>query len=65
MTVEGIRQKVAEIRAAADDPESAHALEDELYEAVLRGIVAGDAYYVSLCEEALKSKEIDFPRWCA
>lgn len=65
MTPDEVIKRVAEIAACCDDPEGAHGMEDDLYEDILRGIVAGDADVASIAKEALKTKEIDFPRWCA
>lgn len=66
MTPDDVKQKVETIRASSDDAESAHSMEDELYENILTAIRDGtivDA--VKCCEEALKTKELKFPRWCA
>lgn len=65
-TIDDVRAAVEEIRAGADDAEGAHSAEDELWEEVLRAIAA-DACPdpKAWATEALKTKEIDFPRWCA
>jgi hypothetical protein len=68
MTLDEIRSRLAEIRAEDDDRdyEGAHALEDELFQDVLRAIAAGACDDPAACAaEALKSLENDFERWCA
>lgn len=62
LRLEDIRARVEEIRGLANDDERAHAAEDELHQDVLRYFAAnGNA----LAEEALKTLDIDFARWCA
>jgi hypothetical protein len=57
---------VQEIEAAAGDPETAHLLEDALYERLLRAIADDNCANVRLCAElALQSKDLKFPRRCA
>lgn len=65
LTLAEIEQKAAEIEAAAHDPESAHSLEDELREQVLQTIADGCADPQALARAALKTRELDFERWCA
>jgi hypothetical protein len=61
-----IRKKIGEIAGEMDDPETAHSLEDELYQLVLETIVSKNTDDVlGLCLEALKTKQMDFPRWCS
>lgn len=61
-----IRKKIGEIAECMDDPERAHSREDDLYELVIRTIARGDTDDVKgLCLECLKTKKIDFSRWCA
>lgn len=64
MTVGDIEQRVAAIRAAADDPARAHPLEDQLYVDVLAAVANG------LCNDparaartALITRSIDLARW--
>jgi len=66
MTVKDVLQQVENVRHLKHDPEAAHCLEDELWDNVLMAI-AGDigANPQELAKAALKTKEIDFPRWCA
>lgn len=68
MTLDEVKKRVAAIAAAAvaDDDESAHSMEDELHQDVLNAIAecqCEDPHKVAA--EALKTKEIDFARWCA
>ncbi|WP_302183238.1 hypothetical protein [Limosilactobacillus reuteri] len=43
----------------------AHDDEDDLYEAVLKEVVKGNPEARSMAAEALKTKLIDFARYCA
>lgn len=66
MTIETIREQVGAIRAVRDDDERAHSKEDELYEAFVRHVAAGPPSEVTmLAKEVLKTKKIEFSRWCA
>ncbi|MBG9915251.1 hypothetical protein ABD67_10070 [Bacillus sonorensis] len=65
MTVDDVREFVEEIRLSADDDEVAHSMEDELYVAVLQAIVNGADNPGKLAAEALRTKNIEFSRWCA
>lgn len=56
---------VSRIREAAGDAEKAHALEDALYQDVLRAIADGAEKPQELAAAALAAFEINFPRWCA
>lgn len=47
------------------DPECAHENEDELYQKVLEEVVKGNPRARKMAKLALKTKELDFPRWCA
>ena len=64
-TIEDVKTNVEAIEGGRDDPENAHWLEDNLYEAVLREVVAGNPESKEMAKEALKTKAFDFPRWCA
>ncbi len=59
MRIEYIKKSLAEIESCEDD-ERAHALEDDLYEEVLRAIFEGDTFDspADLAEMALKTKQI-------
>lgn len=71
LTVEIVRALVAKIAGARFpsgnfDDESAHADEDELYQAVLSAIATGACDDPAGCAaEALKTKDLDFARWYA
>lgn len=47
------------------DPELAHENEDELYQKVLEEVVKGNPRAQKMAELALKTKQLDFPRWYA
>ncbi len=53
------------INNAKSDPELAHSNEDSLYWSVLDAVANGNPNAIDMAKEALKTKEIDFPRWCA
>lgn len=64
VTPEQVRAKVEEIKEVAHDPEWAHGLEDKLCEWVIRAIATGNCTDPRACAvEAIKSREIQFPRW--
>lgn len=65
MTIEEVCYTVATIRAIAHDYEKAHELEDALYEAVLKAIADNAPNAALLAHYALKTKDIDFARFCA
>jgi hypothetical protein len=65
VTIAKIRQEVEHIRLGAPDAEQAHSREDGLHQWVLRGIGGGAPFPAALAQEAMKTTEIDFPRWCA
>ena len=66
LTPEAIRAWVAVIAGMANDPEAAHSEEDEMKDCVLRAIENGSAGGDAECAaEALKSCDLDFPRWYA
>lgn len=66
VTPEWVDNKLAEIEAAKLDPEKAHAIEDDLYKAILLGIAYGQIDDpIRCCHRALKSAKIEFPRWAA
>lgn len=72
MRVEDVEARIAEIMREAGDPETQHAMEDSLYADVLAEIVRqglegrqdADPPH-ALSEAALKTRELEFPRWCA
>ena len=65
ISVEEAKAWVAEIEAASDDPEAAHASEDSLWVTVLKATRDGADNSQELAEIALKTTEIGFPRWYA
>jgi hypothetical protein len=56
---------VAEIAAVAIDYEVAHSKEDDLHADVLAAIARGATNAQELAQAALKTEEIEFPRYCA
>ena len=52
------------IRSISDDPEAAHAEEKELWRSVLIQAAAGRDIKAAAIE-AIKTEDIDFPRWFA
>lgn len=67
MTTKDIEGRVAAIKqqAAEHDDESAHILEDALWQVVMEAIADGDPNASRLAAAALKTKDIKFARWCA
>ena len=65
MDVDQVRNRVRHIDNIRSDDEAAHAEEDTLHQDVLQAIADGAANPAALAEEALKTKNIDFARWCA
>lgn len=66
VTPEDVRQQVDALRANHGDYEGAHGDEDRLYADVLRAISAGTCTDPAACAtEALKTADIDFPRYRA
>lgn len=65
MDIDQVRNRVAHIDNIRRDDEAAHAEEDSLHSDVLHAIADGAPNAAALAEEALKTKNIDFSRWCA
>lgn len=66
MTPDWIEGRVRDIEAMAGDDEAAHSEEDRLWESVLMAIANGETADPAACARAaLKTKNIDFQRWCA
>lgn len=66
MTVDEAAERYLIIVKAARDPATAHELEDQLMRDVLKIIATGDLSppeAAKLASIALKSSELDFPRW--
>lgn len=66
MTLNEIKTWVTAIDAVSDDAEKAHGEEDELYKELLEFFsLNAPSPFQELASEALKTKELQFPRWCA
>lgn len=66
LTVEEVQASVQRIRDCAHDDETAHSSEDGLHQEVLAAIAEGRCSDPVACAaEALKTKDIEFCRWCA
>lgn len=61
-----IKERIKKIIDAQDDPEKAHAMEDDLYQDLLSSIARGECTEPERCAQiALRTQHITFPRWCA
>lgn len=60
-----VLDEVERIKEIAGDDEMAHSAEDELHQDVLKFIALGQDENGKLAQAALKTKEIEFSRWCA
>jgi phage shock protein A len=67
LTVEDVKARVKEIKESAKmDYNGAHAMEDSLYEDVLKAISKGKCDDpATLAKEALKTTKIKFARMCS
>lgn len=65
LTVEDVEKRVAQIASVASDDEVAHIKEDGLWLEVLHVIAQGSPLSRELATAALKTRELDFARWCA
>ena len=66
MTIDEVKERVKAIAVIAHDPESAHVLEDQLWEDVLECISANWSDNPrELAAQALMTRGIDFERWYA
>lgn len=67
MTIDCIRSTIEQIKSiGSKDPEVAHKMEDDLYQAVLQAIREGKVTDpVAAAAVALEAKALSFPRWCA
>lgn len=66
MNIEQAKHRVEEIRRSAGDDERAHGMEDSLYSDFIKHVQALGIDGVSdVAAEILKTKDIDFSRWCA
>ena len=65
-TLHWVKEMLQRIEGSVGDPEGAHSLEDALHKQVLSDIAHGTCEDPQACAaEAMKSADIDFPRWCA
>lgn len=66
MTFEDIQNRISEIKAEADDPESAHGKEDLLYYDFIKHIAeTGSDEQIKCAKKILETVKIGFPRWYA
>ena len=67
LTLLDVEKRVGEIKnkVIERDYEYAHSMEDDLYVDVLKAIAAGTRNSKQMAEAALKTQELDFPRWYA
>lgn len=60
-----VQDRLRLIESGKLDDEAAHSHEDDLYVEVLQAVAAGHPDAAVLASEALKTRDIDFGRWCA
>lgn len=65
MTLAEINARVADVEACSGDDERAHALEDDLWRAVLSEIASGRGDVARKARAALKTLDVKFSRRCA
>lgn len=65
MKLTEVKDMVRNINDCKGDFEMAHEMEDDLYKDVLKEVVAGNPEAQVMAREALKTKQIDFARYCA
>ena len=66
MTPEDVEAWIADIEAQSGDAETAHSEEDEMRHEVLRAIAEDRCTdWMGCARAALKSSDVNFPRWCA
>lgn len=65
MTYRDVIARVEAIEDVAHDYEKAHGMEDALWEDVLREIANAHPDSFGLARYALKTKDIEFARYCA
>lgn len=66
MTLDEIQSRVQYIEAIKGDDESAHSQEDDLHETFIEYLA--DNYHgeiADMANEILKTRKINFARWCA
>lgn len=65
MSIEEIETRLARIRDCADDPETAHAIEDSLHQGFIEYVASLEIPIAKKAKRVLESRKIEFPRWCA
>lgn len=74
MNIEDVKARLADIKACRRDDEAAHAKEDALYADVMDAILESAerswdsddvVEWLGMLEEARKTEDIEFSRWCA
>ena len=68
MTTEEINERLQKIEAMKDDDEMAHSEEDYLHQSFIAYVAELKEHLPELAAKAelvLKTREIDFARWCA
>lgn len=65
MNLQQVKHTVQLIDASKGDYEGAHEMEDDLYQSVLKEVASGNQEAKEMAREALKTKKIDFARYCA
>lgn len=60
-----VQDRLRLIESGKLDDEAAHSYEDDLHVEVLQAVAAGHPDAAVLAFEALKTRDIDFGRWCA
>ena len=64
ITINEIKERVRHIELNTHDNEACHSAEDSLYYSVIEAIASGVDNPEELAQEALRTKHIDFGRWC-
>lgn len=66
MNLEELKNRIKDISECSGDDEAAHCMEDRLYFDLIKSISEEKCEDIVLCcKEILKTKDIDFQRWCA
>ncbi len=65
ITLAWVQRRVKVIEQMAGDDEAAHSEEDALHRKVLGEIASDEGRAAELAAAALKTRGIDFQRWCA
>lgn len=66
VTPEWVTAQRLNIAKHSGDAERAHAYEDDLYERIIQSIADGQCEEPQVCcKIAIKTKDLNFSRWCA